>query len=402
VIMLEKYAQKIAESIKEVIGYDVIITNKKSIIIGASDLSRIGTLHERSIKVISSRKPSSEIPNDTNYIGTRPGITFPIELAGKVIGSIAITGERSEVEKYGLLVKKHTEIMLHEEVFLKFEILREQAIQNLIRALISFEPSRDEEEALLARGYELGYDLKPSRIAIAVEVDFMRQTTSEEHIGLEDKTREVHLHLMKLDIMSKIQSYFPASNDITVYMGNGRFVILHMVYRNFNTEDALEKIENDSYRLISDLEKEDINVIIGIGSIAESIYELSLSYKKSWKAIEIGKKVKKVKRETKVFNIGNYKLEELVSDVSKANYRQFVFEVLHKLQQQPDWPEYRKTIILWCESNFMISQASKSLHVHRNTLSYRLNKIYEISGLDLRQYKDAMMLYLAVLLLDLA
>ena len=82
-VTLEKLAQKIAVSIKEVIGYDVIITNKESIIIGASDISRIGTLHERSIKVINSRKPSSEIPSGKNYIGTKPGITFPIELVGK-------------------------------------------------------------------------------------------------------------------------------------------------------------------------------------------------------------------------------------------------------------------------------------------------------------------------------
>ena len=398
-VTLQKLAQKIAESIKEVIGYDVIITNKESIIIGANDTSRLGTLHERSIKVIDIRKPSSEIPGNKNYMGTRPGITFPIELAGKVIGSIAITGERNEVERFGLLARKYTEIMLYEEVFFKSEVLREQAKQNLIRALISFNPSRNEEDMLLAMGYELGYDLKPPRIAIALEAVSIKQMIPKEHIRLEDRTEEVRLHLMKLDIMTKIQFYFPASNDITVHMGNGVFVILHMVYKNYNTEDVLKNIESSCYKLISDLEKEGTNVIIGIGSIAESVYELSLSYKKSWKAIGIGKKLK---RGTKVFNVRDYKLEELVSNINIINYRQYVFEVLNKLQKQPDWPENRKTIILWCESNFMLSQASKSLHVHRNTLSYRLNKIYEISGLDLREYKDAMMLYLAVLLLDLA
>ena len=288
--------------------------------------------------------------------------------------------------------------MCYEEVFFKSEILREQAIQDLIRAIISFNPGR-EEEIILARGYEMGYDLKLPRIAIAVEVDLMKQMITKGHNKAEDDTKEVHLHLMKLEIMSKIQFYFPASNDIIVYIGNGVFVILHMVYQKYNTDNVLKKIENSLYRLINDLEKESIGVTIGVGSIAECVYELGLSYKKSLKAIRIGKKVKK---ETKLFNVRNYKLEELISDINKTNYRQFVFELLHKLQQQPDWPEYRKTIVLWCESNFKILQASKSLHIHRNTLSYRLNKIYEISGYDLHQFKDAMMLYLAVLLQDLS
>ena len=116
--MLDKIAQKIASSTAELINIDIIITNEKGIIIGASDPSRKGSLHKPSLDVIRTGINSIQEENETLLLdGIRPGVTLPIEFAGKRIGTIALAGMPSKVTQFGLLVKKHTELILSEKMF---------------------------------------------------------------------------------------------------------------------------------------------------------------------------------------------------------------------------------------------------------------------------------------------
>ncbi|WP_308298822.1 helix-turn-helix domain-containing protein [Streptomyces sp. GESEQ-35] len=64
---------------------------------------------------------------------------------------------------------------------------------------------------------------------------------------------------------------------------------------------------------------------------------------------------------------------------------------------QPDWPVLRDTITAWCESGFNLVRASAALHIHRNTVVYRMNKIEQITGRPLREHRTTMALYLACL-----
>lgn len=57
----------------------------------------------------------------------------------------------------------------------------------------------------------------------------------------------------------------------------------------------------------------------------------------------------------------------------------------------------RDTITAWCESGFNLVRASADLHIHRNTVVYRMNKIEQITGRPLRDHRSAMALYLACL-----
>ncbi|MGI5452351.1 PucR family transcriptional regulator [Streptomyces sp. CA-249302] len=73
-----------------------------------------------------------------------------------------------------------------------------------------------------------------------------------------------------------------------------------------------------------------------------------------------------------------------------------------KLRAQPDWPALRDTITAWCENGFNLVRASAALHIHRNTVVYRMNKIEQITGRPLREHRTTMALYLACLADQLA
>ena len=75
----------------------------------------------------------------------------------------------------------------------------------------------------------------------------------------------------------------------------------------------------------------------------------------------------------------------------------FVEAVLGPLPQQPDWDVLRATVLAWSEQGFHLVRAARALHVHRNTLVYRLHKIERLTGRDLTDHRYALALHLACL-----
>jgi carbohydrate diacid regulator len=71
--------------------------------------------------------------------------------------------------------------------------------------------------------------------------------------------------------------------------------------------------------------------------------------------------------------------------------------VAGSLVSQPDWPDLRGTVIAWCESGFHLVRTAEALHIHRNTLIYRLQKVERLTGTPWRDHRASLTLYLACL-----
>jgi hypothetical protein len=66
-------------------------------------------------------------------------------------------------------------------------------------------------------------------------------------------------------------------------------------------------------------------------------------------------------------------------------------------RDRADWPTLRETLIAWSEGGFNLLRAAERLHVHRNTLLYRLGKIEQLSARQMREPTQAIAMYLAAL-----
>src|SRR5438552_10161472 len=113
-------AQEIAGDTSAIIGFNVLITDRDGIVIGSGDRSRVGTFHEASVQVMRTRQPAAHSTAQARALrGVRPGITLPIALDGTALGTVGITGSPSQVRRFGLVVKRQTEILLQESVLLQ-------------------------------------------------------------------------------------------------------------------------------------------------------------------------------------------------------------------------------------------------------------------------------------------
>jgi carbohydrate diacid regulator len=393
--MLDKLAQEIAKTTSEVIGHDVLITDQHGIVLGSSDPLRIGTLHQASLSTIFRRKEQThnQLVSSTMK-GVKAGITIPIELSGEFVGTVGITGEPNKVAKYGMLAKKYAEILLREEIINKSSLLREKALQSLVQEIANFDSIHSDEMILLTRARELGYDLKTRRIAAVIDLFHFNDITSAIHQQMLNKdSSEIHIQSLKINIESKIKKFFSTNQDITVSLGSDKYVVLHILECKDAEEEIYDRVKGRCQKLITELQKIGINTSIGIGTIGDSLNDLNKSYHAAWRALRIGKKMI---NHPAIFHINDFVLEELLSYIHKNNANYFIEERLTKLKQYPDYNELFRTIIAWCESSFSPIKSSKELNIHRNTLFYRLNKIEQITELDLRSFRDALTLYLAV------
>ncbi len=157
--LFKKMAQNIAKSTSEVIGYGVLVTDEKGVIIGCNEEKRIGEFHPPSIRVMQENRPMATSTVDAeNYLNVLPGYTLPIQLFDNVLGSVSIAGLPEEVARYGLLVQKQAEIMLREQAFLESNLLRERALRDLIENVASYDPRNGNEEFIMMQAKELGFN----------------------------------------------------------------------------------------------------------------------------------------------------------------------------------------------------------------------------------------------------
>ena len=158
------------------------------------------------------------------------------------------------------------------------------------------------------------------------------------------------------------------------------------------TSDDLEKIAvSVENTLKTELR---IKTVIGIGTVAEHLRELADSYKEAQTAIEVGKVFD---TEKSIMHYENLGIGRLIYQLPTTLCEIFLGEVFKKNSIDSLDQETLFTINKFFENNLNVSETSRKLFVHRNTLVYRLEKIKKLTGLDLRQFDHAIVFKVALM-----
>ena len=133
---------------------------------------------------------------------------------------------------------------------------------------------------------------------------------------------------------------------------------------------------------------------IGIGTVSEHLRELADSYKEAQVAIEVGKVFD---TEKTIINYENLGIGRLIYQLPTTLCEIFLSEVFKKSSIDSLDQETLFTINMFFENSLNVSETSRKLFVHRNTLVYRLEKIKKLTGLDLREFDDAIIFKVALM-----
>ena len=156
-----------------------------------------------------------------------------------------------------------------------------------------------------------------------------------------------------------------------------------------------EELEAMAQKILNTINSETmIKVIIGLGSVATNIDELNNSYKEAQIALEVGKVFEEGKD---VLNYDSLGIGRLIYQLPIKLCELFLQEVFKKGSIASLDDETILTINKFFENDLNVSETSRQLFVHRNTLVYRLEKIMKLTGLDLRKFDQAIVFKVAMM-----
>ena len=192
-----------------------------------------------------------------------------------------------------------------------------------------------------------------------------------------------------VDILSGL---FPdKQQDFVISINEMDVAVIKQLSGNI-TAEKLEKIA----RNMEDTLKNELFIkpIIGIGTVANHLRELADSYKEAQTAIDVGKVFD---TEKSIINYENLGIGRLIYQLPTTLCDIFLTEVFKKSSIDALDHETLFTINKFFENNLNVSETSRKLFVHRNTLVYRLEKIKKLTGLDLRQFDHAIVFKVALM-----
>lgn len=137
-----------------------------------------------------------------------------------------------------------------------------------------------------------------------------------------------------------------------------------------------------------------IKTVIGIGTVVNHIKDLANSFKEAQVAIDVGHVFD---TEKSIIHYENLGIGRLIYQLPTTMCEMFLSEVFKKNTIEALDHETLFTIQKFFENNLNVSETSRKLFVHRNTLVYRLEKIKKLTGLDLREFDHAIIFKVALM-----
>jgi carbohydrate diacid regulator len=189
-----------------------------------------------------------------------------------------------------------------------------------------------------------------------------------------------------------VAGMFPDRQRDFVFNLNLQDVALVLETRPSETSESLVKT---ALSIVDTLNAELLtHAVVGIGATAGNLRELASSFKEAQAALEVGRVFDSEKTVLHYENLG---IGRLIYQLPTTMCEMFLSEVFEKNAIEALDHETLFTIQKFFENNLNVSEASRKLFVHRNTLVYRLEKIKKLTGLDLREFDHAIIFKVALM-----
>lgn len=346
-IIKKPTAEKIIQEISTVIPYDINIMNENGIIIASTDPSRIDLFHEGAFKIIQDELDELPVYYDDEYKGCRKGINLPIMMDDIIIGVIGMTGEVNEITKYGHILKKMTEIMARDIFYIHQKSIQEQKTMFLIHDIINGSIHHDK---LLNQLKKYGFTTSKPYTVFICEPESLVDTYDFSNIMI-TKFNNIGIGITQLSkekLKNRLKTICAKESSARFYISDSQnsFEAIKTLFTNAeNTMEYLNHRSNSSQ-----------------------------------------------------FNL--YYYDDYVSDIIlfqiPRNQKDICINSIFSGCTPDEINSYTNFIDIYSACNGSINKIASELFIHKNTVQYKINKIYAKTGLDMRNANDLFRLMLAV------
>ena len=168
-----------------------------------------------------------------------------------------------------------------------------------------------------------------------------------------------------------------------------------IIVKELPDEQSIKEIEKLSRNIVTSLTEQGlVNVRVSCGTIVDEIKDVSRSYKEAKMALDVGKIFFADKDIIPYNELG---IGRLIYQLPVPLCQMFITEIFGDKNPEEFDEETLVTINKFFENSLNVSETSRQLFIHRNTLVYRLDKLQKSTGLDLRVFEDAITFKIALM-----
>ena len=193
-------------------------------------------------------------------------------------------------------------------------------------------------------------------------------------------------------VQEALKEFFSAEgNDFVTAVDEKNIIVV----KELAPDDGYEQVQKIADSMLDMLSSEVmLSTRVSYGTIVNEIKEVSRSYKEAKMALEVGK-IFFVDRKIVAYNALG--IGRLIYQLPIPLCKMFIKEIFVDVSPDDFDEETLETISKFFENNLNVSETSRQLYIHRNTLVYRLDKLDRSTGLDLRVFDDAITFKIALM-----
>lgn len=346
-----KLFQNLVYQIKHIIDTEFGVMDEMGLVLASSDETKMGQNFPLAEDVLES-------PDDQVLL---EGFCFQKVYINNKLEFITYikSQDESDIKYLSLISINVTNLkMYHEEKFDRANFVKNVIMGNVLPADI------------FLRAKELHLPHKVKRVAFLIKTERGKGLYSHE----------------------VLKNLFPdRSKDFVITLDDERTVLV----KELKKSDGYEEVNKIASMVLDTLSAESmVKAYISTGTIVDSIVDLGRSFKEAQTALLVGSIFDSNKY---IINYNRLGLGRLIYQLPTTLCKLFLKEVFKEGSFESLDSETMLTIKKFFENNLNISETSRQLYVHRNTLVYRLDKIQKITGLDLRKFDDAIIFKVSML-----
>ncbi|MGL5759674.1 sugar diacid recognition domain-containing protein [Plesiomonas sp.] len=372
-------ARQIVERTMKIIHHSVNVMDQHGKIIGSGDLSRLQQRHEGAILVLNNNRiVEIDEAMARSLEGVKPGINLPIVFHQQVIGVVGISGEPALVRNYGELVKMTAELIVEQAALMSQIQWNKRHREELVLQLI--QDSELTEQQLITVAERLNLDLTQPRIAAVVKV----LPQPGEYFSLEHLQQLVHL------------LEYPERDNLVGIVSVARNEVVVLKPIKVGAEGWSREVEQKRVdKLIRQVARERrFSICIALGDYFPGVIGLAQSYQTAKSTLDMS--LPSTDRNQVLF-YQDYIVPVLLSGLrgDPWRYQQLRYPLQVLVSHDPRGV-LLKTLRVYFAQNCDLAQTCDVLHIHRNTLRYRLDKIEKVTALNFNKISDKSRMYLAL------
>ena len=346
-----RYFQQITHQMKDVMNRDLGIITTDGYVVASSD----GCISRNDLDCVLS------FAEDNTDAFTYNGFTYkPVANMGKAEYIIFVKGDDSVARNYAdiLDVSLSSVKSLYDDKYDKLNFIKNFLLGNILPGDV------------LAKAAELHIPTEANRVVFLIET----KRTAD------------------YSVLEIVENMYPNKQDDFIVSIDENSVAL-VKYLEGDTD--VEVLQTMAKEMADTIHSEVMTkTMVGIGTVVSNIKDIARSFEEARVALEVGAVFDDEKFILSYEDLG---IGRLIYQLPTTLCKLFLSEVFKRGSIEELDQEIIFTIQKFFENNLNVSETSRQLYVHRNTLVYRLDKIQKITGLDLREFDQALIFKVAMM-----